>query len=428
MGLRFSTKRVVSFAVVMFIFACKKTDAESDLQGLAGASQSSSCKTEYRGALDIGSNSTKTHIAMVEVCNEAGKKLYKVTKTCFRTNDAVAYSASLKGSDSLPDTIVSTGIKVTSVMMNESIRKAKLACPGLPKMITWRGVMTEAFRKAKNGEAARVALSKGIGGAKLKIITQQDEAAFGYAPFLNFKNTPPESIAIWDMGGGSTQITVFETLGKQHKAKTIKTALGTVTLRTRLEELKNETSTGSTGADGSRDSSFFPVGNSAVASALGIVSKETKLGIPPIGGKAVEPQSLLKGKIIFGIGGVLSKAIPDLVRSIARPGARAASIDEVGKLISNSTLRLQLPKIQSTEVAQSLRELKSYTLEQLKEFAGNNEMNVSFADPLPLSLLLYNAYADKSVLNVAQFTPVSIDGTDGLLILADFASDSYWND
>jgi Ppx/GppA phosphatase family len=427
MGLRFSTKRLVSFAAVMSMFACKKTDAESDLQGLAGASQSSSCKTEYRGALDIGSNSTKTQIAMVEVCNESGKKLSKVTKTCFRTNDAVAYSASLKSSENFPDTIISTGIKVTSGMMSETMRKAKLACPGLPKTITWRGVMTEAFRKAKNGDAARVALSKGIGGAKLKIITQQEEAAFGYAPFLNFKNTPPESIAIWDMGGGSTQITLFETLGKQHKAKTIKTALGTVTLRTRLEELKKK-SANSTGAAGSVDSSFFPVGNTAVSSALGIVSKETKLGIPPIGGKAVEPQSILKGKIIFGIGGVLSKAIPDLVRSIARPGARAASIDEVGKLISNSTLRLQLPKIQSTEVAQSLRELKTYTLEQLKEFAGNNEMNVSFADTLPLSLLLYNAYADKSVLNVAQFTPVSIDGTDGLLILDQFASDSYWND
>jgi len=29
---------------------------------------------------------------------------------------------------------------------------------------------------------------------------------------------------------------------------------------------------------------------------------------------------------------------------------------------------------------------------------------------------------------VAQFTPVSIDGTDGLLILDDFADDKFWKD
>ena len=179
MGLRFSTGLVASVAAVISIYACKKTDAESDLQGVNAASKPTDCKVEHRGALDIGSNSTKTHIAMVEVCNESGRKLSRVTKTCFRTSEAVAYSASLKGSDSLPESIVSDGIKVTSGTMAESLRKAKLSCPGLPKAITWRVVMTEAFRKAKNGETARLAISKGIGGAKLKIITQQEEAAFG---------------------------------------------------------------------------------------------------------------------------------------------------------------------------------------------------------------------------------------------------------
>jgi exopolyphosphatase / guanosine-5'-triphosphate,3'-diphosphate pyrophosphatase len=68
-------------------------------------------------------------------------------------------------------------------------------------------VVTSPGRQAGNAEQLVAALSR-VRGASARVLTAEEEARYAYRGVLGTVDNPPDSVAICDVGGGSTQIAV----------------------------------------------------------------------------------------------------------------------------------------------------------------------------------------------------------------------------
>src|SRR5262245_40167279 len=68
-------------------------------------------------------------------------------------------------------------------------------------------VVTSPGRQAENADDLVAALSR-VRGTGVRVLTAEEEASFAYRGVLGTLADPPESIAVCDVGGGSTQIAV----------------------------------------------------------------------------------------------------------------------------------------------------------------------------------------------------------------------------
>jgi exopolyphosphatase/guanosine-5'-triphosphate,3'-diphosphate pyrophosphatase len=68
-------------------------------------------------------------------------------------------------------------------------------------------VVTSPGRQAENADELVTALSR-VRGAGVRVLSAEEEASFAYRGVLGTLAHPPESVAVCDVGGGSTQIAV----------------------------------------------------------------------------------------------------------------------------------------------------------------------------------------------------------------------------
>ncbi|OUR97768.1 hypothetical protein A9Q84_06090 [Halobacteriovorax marinus] len=154
-----------------------------------------------RAAFDIGSGSTKMTVAKVNSCEN------KLVEILFEDQSAVPYKQSLyKNANSFSDEVISLGIKeLTELKLNAIDIGAT----------EFSALATQAFRDAKNGSETLRKLEKET-DIEINVITQTLEARFG---FLGTKIKHPfdesDKILVWDIGGGSMQMTYFKD-GKYH--------------------------------------------------------------------------------------------------------------------------------------------------------------------------------------------------------------------
>lgn len=94
-----------------------------------------------------------------------------------------------------------------------------------------RACATSAMREAENGEEVRDLIEKET-GVKIEIIKGQEEAELIFSTFLLLEHDLTEPFIVIDVGGGSTEISIFNN-GEKSKSKSFK--LGTIRL------LKNKT-------------------------------------------------------------------------------------------------------------------------------------------------------------------------------------------
>lgn len=170
---------------------------------------------ERRGAIDIGSGSTKAYAAIVDICVTPKKIVEKL----FDSKVKISFGEAVEQS---PD-----GKIPAEMITDASVKIARLADEmNAHHLDSLEAVATAAIRKSKNRDEVVSAISKSIadrlrGKTKIKpealnvrVLSQIEEAQVGASSALaNLPSTdenPAEkskSVMVWDIGGGSMQMT-----------------------------------------------------------------------------------------------------------------------------------------------------------------------------------------------------------------------------
>lgn len=195
-------------AVILFCSLLFATAAEAD-----------GCQ-QVRAALDIGSGTTKIAVARVNVCQQRIEKMLYQDQRAVAWNDALAHSPDHQ----LSPAIVQDGVTAIRPLLARAQRFH-------PDRIS--GVATAVFRNATNGEAVIAQLQRQTGAA-ISIISQQQEAKLGFLSAKAALGDPgirDEQLLVWDIGGGSMQMTAWRQAAGQPVADIYQGRLASVTLK-----------------------------------------------------------------------------------------------------------------------------------------------------------------------------------------------------
>jgi exopolyphosphatase / guanosine-5'-triphosphate,3'-diphosphate pyrophosphatase len=155
-----------------------------------------------RAAIDIGSGATKLRVADVNL------KTHKIEKILVNESFPVQYQENLAKSpnNTFDDQVMQTGI--------EAIRKsAEIAKQYHAQKII--AVATASFRKAANSQALIDKIYNET-GVKVYVIDQDLEGKLAFNAVLSQGNYDPLKLIVWDIGGGSLQLTTFNPKGDYH--------------------------------------------------------------------------------------------------------------------------------------------------------------------------------------------------------------------
>jgi len=159
---------------------------------------------QKRAALDIGSGSTKVLAVKMNTCKREILYTEKNISIPLKFKESLNLNNGRLSEDNLKDAIA----KLSPIIKELSQREFEI-----------RTVATEAFRQASNGEVFIKRLESKT-GLEIEIIDQQREAELGFWGAVGSLNKDPKSLVVWDIGGGSMQISsirvrkLFYYLGK----------------------------------------------------------------------------------------------------------------------------------------------------------------------------------------------------------------------
>lgn len=160
---------------------------------------------ELRAAIDVGSGATRMKIAEVDPVS------HKILTVLYSKEYAIPYQAHLarSGDNMLDPEIKTLGLK--------SIHHFKDVADhyGVQKIVV---VATSAFRTANNAQEF-VQHVEAITGVKVHIIDQDLEGVLGFSAAAAMVPYPMDDIVVWDIGGGSLQLTSLTHDDKFHVYK-----------------------------------------------------------------------------------------------------------------------------------------------------------------------------------------------------------------
>lgn len=184
---------------------------------------------QIRAGLDIGSGTTKIAVARVNVCQSRIEKVLYQDQRAVAWNDALAHAPD----NQLTPAIARQGAAALQQVLAHAQRFH-------PQRIS--GVATAVFRNARNGQAVIDDLQRQT-GAQISLISQQQEAKLGFLSARAALNDPAirdEQLLVWDIGGGSMQMTAWRQQAGQPVADIYQGKLASVTLKNFiLRVLKN---------------------------------------------------------------------------------------------------------------------------------------------------------------------------------------------
>lgn len=153
-----------------------------------------------RAAIDIGSGATKLRVAEVNL------KTHKIEKILVNESFTVQYQEQLAKStnNSFNEEVMKTGI--------EAIKKsAEIAAKyNAQKVIA---VATASFRKAANSQEFIDQIYKAT-GVRVYVIDQELEGKLAFNAVLSQGDYNPKNLVVWDIGGGSLQLTTLDEKGE----------------------------------------------------------------------------------------------------------------------------------------------------------------------------------------------------------------------
>ena len=150
---------------------------------------------QNRAAFDIGSSTTKMVVATVDTCQQNVKQILE------EKNVAVGYKDDLDNSQD----IFSEEIQIKGLEALKQLKK--IAQKYNPN--EYVGIATSAFRKSKNGVVLANKINEKL-GIRVLIIPQRTEAILGFLAAYPQTGFDKKEILVWDIGGGSMQITMAQ--------------------------------------------------------------------------------------------------------------------------------------------------------------------------------------------------------------------------
>lgn len=148
--------------------------------------------TVVRAAFDLGSGSIRMQVAEVDLEKE---EIVKVLFSDARST-LIAKEVVMNGSGLISDTL-------QHEILTQLLDMKAHAVPFGP--ICFAGVATEAYRLAANGKEVIEDLSQ-KSGIHLELITQEEEAMYGFMTGVAAIKSNPELTVVWDIGVGSFQL------------------------------------------------------------------------------------------------------------------------------------------------------------------------------------------------------------------------------
>lgn len=147
-----------------------------------------------RAAFDIGSASSRIKIADVDTCKQA------IVKFVYEAQEDVGYKEDLsKHQGQFSSDIQKLGRKIFGQFKDKS---EEFKVPKNNRV----GVATAAFRESKNAAQFLKSIAQDL-GLRISIVSQEEEAQIGFYSALTEISKPTEPILVWDIGGGSMQLT-----------------------------------------------------------------------------------------------------------------------------------------------------------------------------------------------------------------------------
>lgn len=156
-------------------------------------------KEEVRAAIDMGSGATSLKVAKIDLVNN------KIISVIFEKSIPVAYQKSLEQSsnNTFDQAVMDQGIATIQTLKD-------LALQHQAKKVV--GVATAAFRAANNAQEF-VSKVKEKTGVQVRIISQDEEGILALRGALAVTSIDPKNALIWDIGGGSMQLTTLTDSG-----------------------------------------------------------------------------------------------------------------------------------------------------------------------------------------------------------------------
>ncbi len=162
-------------------------------QSLLAQKKSETCGSQIRAVFDLGSGTTKMQVAEVNPCT--GKIHQKLRHESAKINVKEALAKSGKQTLDLE-----TQEELTN-QLSKFVREAKRL--GAEDFFA---VATAAYREAKNSKDIISEIEKQT-PLKVKVISQKEEAELGFQAARSLlKLNPNEPLYVWDIGGGSQQL------------------------------------------------------------------------------------------------------------------------------------------------------------------------------------------------------------------------------
>lgn len=316
----------------------------------ASYANSKSCQ-KNRGALDVGSGSTKALAALIDVCE------IKIIKVLYEERLPLAFNEALERSPdgTIPATLVAEAVPQIKHLVGK-MREFE--------GIEISGVATSVFRVAKNGSVVAKEISKAL-EIPLRVISQEEEARLG---FLAARSKLPkdfaEKMVVWDIGGGSMQM--FAQHGKTEKI--YRGDLASVTFKNLiLRKLQFK--------DPAVVSSPNPIGRQK-ENAVQLAKNHAYLNVPQYFKDSAKTHTWV------GVGGVLSLS----VQRQAAQGAQEFSQDQVEKALtegakkSNESLSGEYKNTDVSNIALVLGYMKALGIENVRTVEVSLGEGVLFAN------------------------------------------------
>lgn len=158
-----------------------------------GRDQTKSCDVR-RSAIDIGSGSTKLLVADIDKCAGAVKRVVH------SASEKVDYKQSLLDHEqTFSADVQEQGLQILQTFLN-LIHDLAAEAPLV--------IATAAFREAVNADEFIAKIDSRL-SLHVTIVDQPTEAALGFLSVLATTHLRPEETIVWDIGGGSQQVSYY---------------------------------------------------------------------------------------------------------------------------------------------------------------------------------------------------------------------------
>jgi exopolyphosphatase/guanosine-5'-triphosphate,3'-diphosphate pyrophosphatase len=324
---------LLSLLASAFIF----TGCASSLEQNQPISSATKCQ-EVRGAMDVGSGSTKIKIALVDTCET------KILKVLAEDQIAIAFKENIDANSNLNSKFIREASEKIISLADHAVRNG--VSPNDLAVVA-----TQAAREAKNIDELKASLaSKSI---IITVISQQEEAELGHQAAAIASQLKRSEFTTFDIGGGS-----FQLVNESGAVKMLGGHLASVSFKNHvLTKIQNRTVEQSPNPIGKRHASSAIQYAADYASRLAVAAKGFEIK-----------------KNVVGIGGVFGSSIKNQLKlAPSVPVTTMALENEIPKLIKRTPKELSGPyaDTESTNALLVLGLMKGLGIKEVFVFKAN---------------------------------------------------------